>query len=99
MTLILGLIIIPLLFLYSAFSWGYVTHMLYNWFILSSFSNLPHFTTLQFIGFSFFLNTLIRSTPTHLKDEYSNKQAFWGYMILGPWFVLVLGWAFHALYF
>ena len=83
---------ITLLVLYGAFSWGYVSHTFYGWFILPIFNDLPHFTVIQFVGFSLFLNTIIRHSATHIKDEYKDKTTEHVSVFLMPWLVLFFGW-------
>jgi hypothetical protein len=83
---------ITLLVLYGAFSWGYVSHTFYGWFILPIFNDLPHFTVIQFVGFSLFLNTIIRHGATHIKDEYKDKITEHVSVFLMPWLVLLFGW-------
>jgi uncharacterized membrane protein len=83
---------ITLLVLYGAFSWGYVSHTFYGWFILPIFNDLPHFTVIQFVGFSLFLNTIIRHGATHIKDEYKDKTTEHVSVFLMPWLVLLFGW-------
>jgi len=95
------LIIVPLLFLYTAFSWGYVLSCMYQWFILSAIPTMPMFTVVQFIGFSLFANTLIRHTaPKSVKAEYAEDGTAYlvGQLIL-PWSTWLFAWAFHAYYF
>jgi hypothetical protein len=99
MEYLLGLLIaIPLLFLYSAFSWGYVLSCLYTWFVLSAAPTLPHFTIVQFIGFSIFANAFIRHQPVHIKDEYKDTKSVWTNTLLEPWVILFFAWAFHAIF-
>jgi len=83
---------IALIVLYGAFSWGYVSYTFYNWFVLPTFTDLPHFTIIQFVGFSLFLNTLIRHSSTHIKDEYKDKTTEHVSAFLMPWLVLFFGW-------
>ena len=93
------LILLPLMFLYSAFSWGYVLFLMYHWFVLSAMPTLPHFTIIQMIGLSLTANVLIRHSSQHIKSEYKDDNMFWTNAILSPWITLFITWAFHALYF
>ena len=97
--LILGVGVVALMVAYSAFSWGYVTSVLYNWFIVSAIPNCPHFTVLQFIGFSLFVNTLINTPQTHIKSEFTDEKSKWFTFLLSPWLTLFLGWLIHAIWF
>ena len=96
---ILGIGLVALLVLYNAFSWGYVTFMLYNWFILPSFPTSPHFGVLAFVGFNIFLNAIIRSSPSHIKSEYQNQTSMWVTTLLAPWLTLFVSWCLYHAYF
>jgi hypothetical protein len=99
-TLVGAIGMVAILIIYGSLSWGFVTYTFYNWFILSSFPDLPHFTITQFIGFSLFLNTLIRhGSGTSIKDEYRDKSIEYGMMFLNPWFVLFFGWVLKVVLF
>jgi len=97
--LILGVGVVALLVLYNSFSWGYVTFMLYNWFILPSFPASPHFSILAFVGFNLFLNAIIRSSSSHIKSEYQNQTAQWTTILLAPWLTLFISWCLYHAYF
>jgi hypothetical protein len=84
--------LVAVLILYGAFSWGFVTYTFYNWFVLTSFPDLPHFSIVQFIGFSLFLNTLIRHGSVSIKEEYKDKTHEYISMFLNPWLILFFGW-------
>jgi hypothetical protein len=92
LTLIGAVGMVAILVLYGAFSWGFVTYTFYNWFVLTSFPDLPHFNIIQFIGFSLFLNTIIRHSGVYIKDEYKDKKLEYTSLFLNPWLVLVFGW-------
>lgn len=100
---ILGMafIVIVLVF-YNAFAWGYVAKAAYGWFILPYFPNLPHFVVYQFVGFSFFINIIIRQTSTHdnIKEQYKDKN-YTGVtnLFFGPWISLICGWLLHTWFF
>ena len=95
---VLGLI--ALLIVYSAFSWGFVTYKLYGWFVLPTFTEFPHFTVLQFVGFALFVNALIRhGNSTSIKDEYKDKKNEYLGAFLSPWLTLVFSWFIYALFF
>jgi len=82
---------------YFAFSWGYVISILYGWFILPAVPNLPHFTVLQFVGFSLFANALIRHSPTSIKKEYRDPDD--SYLVwLSPWLTLFCAWVIYAIW-
>jgi hypothetical protein len=83
---------VAILILYGAFSWGFVTYTFYNWFVLTSFPDLPNFSIVQFIGFSLFLNTLIKHGSVFIKDEYKDKKMEYMTMFLSPWLILLFGW-------
>jgi hypothetical protein len=103
MEILIGLIggigLAMLLILYSALSWGYVTYVLYHWFVLTTLTELPHFTITQFIGFALFLRALIPSSPDYIKDEYKDKSTMYIMNFLGPWIVLLFSWALKVILF
>jgi len=83
---------------YYAFSWGYVISILYGWFILPAVPTLPHFTVLQFVGFSLFANALIRHSSTSVKKEYRDSYdstLVW----FSPWLTLFCAWVIYAIWF
>ena len=98
-TLIGGIGLAMLLILYSALSWGYVTYVLYNWFVLTSLTELPHFTVTQFIGFTLFLQALMPRIPNYINDEYKDKTTMYTMNFLGPWIVLLFSWAIKVILF
>ncbi len=98
-TLIGGIGLAMLLILYNALSWGYVTYVLYNWFVLTSLTELPHFTVTQFIGFTLFLQALMPRIPNYIKDEYKDKTIMYTMTFLGPWIVLLFSWAIKVILF
>lgn len=94
---ILGITIIGmLLMLYLSFAWGFVSYKLFNWFIIPSFLDkgifLPEFGILSFIGFSLFINTLIRSSSIHIKSEYKDETTERFSIFFNPWLILLLTW-------
>jgi hypothetical protein len=102
MEVIVGLLIAAAFFIgmiaYYSFSWGYVISVFYGWFVLSAIPTLPHFTVLQFVGFSLFCNALIRGNSTHLKDEYKDEYSK-KFSFFGPWLVLLVGYVIHSIWF
>jgi len=77
---------------YNAFVWGFIAHTLYGWFILSAFADAPHFTVLQFVGFSLFLTAIKPSLGVSIKSEYEDNGKMWGNLLLTPWLVLLFAW-------
>jgi hypothetical protein len=98
-TLIGGIGLAMLLILYSALSWGYVTYVLYNWFVLTNITELPHFTITQFIGFALFLRALMPHSSEYIKDEYKDKTTMYAMSFLGPWIVLLFSWVLKLILF
>ena len=101
MEVIVGLLVMAAIFIgmiaYFAFSWGYVIHIFYGWFVLSAIPTLPHFTVLQFVGFSVFCNALIRSHSTDIKEEYKDPEAK-KFSFISPWLVLLFGYIIHSIW-
>lgn len=91
--------VVALIIFYGALAWGYVIHTFYGWFILTALPELPHFTILQFMGFSLFLNVLIRHSNVSIKDEYRDKNNEYLTILLGPWIVLSMGWVIKIILF
>ena len=83
--------------IYSALSWGYVGHTMYTWFILPHFPDLPTFTTIHFIGFMLFATVMFNRSTTHIKDEFQDKSAMYGSLVLAPWISLVVAWLLKSL--
>jgi len=91
--LILGsLVILPLMLLYLAFSWGYVCNVLYYWFIIPVFPNLPLLTITQCIGIVLFLSIFKSHSNTsynkEFKEKYVDEAATYSNIILQPWVIL-----------
>jgi hypothetical protein len=84
--------LVALVVLYGSFSWGFVSYTFYNWFVLTSLTQLPKISVYEFIGFAIFLNSLIRGGQTYIKDEYKDKGTEYTMLFLSPWFVLFFGW-------
>ena len=99
MTLLGGLVAVALLIVYLSFAWGYVTYLFYNWFVLTTFPDLPNITVIQFIGLSFFINALIRHGSVHIKDEYKDKKMEYTSTFVSPWIILFFGWLIKLLLF
>lgn len=87
-----------LLVIYGAFSWGYVGHTMYLWFILPHFPNLPTFSVTQFIGFMLFATVMFnRGNGVHIKDELQDKTTMYTNAILAPWISLFVAWLLKSL--
>jgi hypothetical protein len=99
LTLIGTIGLVALVILYGSFSWGFVSYTFYNWFVLTSLPQLPHFSVYEFIGFSIFINSLIRGGQNHIKDEYRDKSTEYTLLFLSPWFVLFFGWFIKTIIF
>lgn len=83
---------------YNAFSWGYVSYVLYGWFILPIFQDAPQISILQFVGISLFLSAIKPILGPSLKSEYEDKSSQWSKIILSPWLVLLFAWFIHLFY-
>jgi hypothetical protein len=99
LTLIGTIGVVAILILYGAFSWGFVSYTFYNWFVLTSFPELPHFGIVQFIGFSLFVNTIVRHGSVFIKDEYKDKKLEYISLFLNPWLTLFFGWVLKVILF
>jgi hypothetical protein len=99
LTLLGTISMVAILIIYGALSWGFVSYTFYKWFILTSFPDLPYFNMVQFIGFSLFINVLIRHNGVYIKDEYKDKSTEYSSLILNPWLVLSFGWLLKIILF
>jgi hypothetical protein len=88
-----------LLVLYAVFSWGLVSHTFYHWFIIPVFTDLPEFSIIQFIGFTLFINTIIKHGTTQVKDEFKDKTTEYSFVFLMPWLSLFFGWILKIILF
>lgn len=96
---IIGVIGLALAILtYNAFVWGFVAHTLYGWFVLSAFTDAPHFSILQFVGFSLFLTALKPHMGLSLKSDLEDDSKMWSKLLLSPWLVLLFAWFIHLFY-
>lgn len=102
MEVLLGLIGIVVLTIgilcYNAFVWGFIAHTLYGWFVLSAFADAPHFSILQFVGFSLFLSAIKPSLGLSIKNEYEDSNKMWTKLLVTPWLVLLFAWFIHLFY-
>jgi hypothetical protein len=94
-----GIVAITLVLLcYNAFSWGYVSYVLYGWFILPTFPEAPQLSILQFVGIALFLSALKPHLGPVIKSEYEDDGAKWSKIILAPWLLLLFAWFIHLFY-
>lgn len=88
-----------LIIMYSVLSWGYVISILYSWFILPIFPELPHnISIMGFIGLALFIEAITHKSPTSIKDEYKDKSNQWVTLLLSPWLTLFGAWIIHLFY-
>lgn len=100
MTLILALLLIPLLVIYGAFSWGYVASIIYAWFIIPTFPNAPELMWWQLAGIMFFVNCFVHNSSVHyMKDEYKDETNGFIVFFIGPWLTLLGAWIFKIIIF
>ena len=86
--------IVPLLILYSSFSWGYVATVFQDWFITPIWPDLIKLSWKQFAGISFFIGCFIRPSQISIKEELKDNTQTYTYDLIGPWIVLASGWVF-----
>jgi|LakMenE01Jun11ns_1017448.scaffolds.fasta_scaffold9945074_9 hypothetical protein len=84
--------------IYGAFSWGYVTTIIADWYILPIFPDFPKLTWYQYTGIAFFVHCFVHSYITDIKDEYRNKYEKSIITILSPWLLLLGAWMFLFIY-
>lgn len=92
LALIGGLMIVPIMLFYGAFSWGYVSLKAYNWFILTNWINMPNFTLIEIISIKLVIGVFFTQSQVHLKKEFKDEAGFWFSFIFLPWITLVLLW-------
>lgn len=97
MEIILFFLIVVFVLLYSSFSWGYVAHTMYLWFIHPHFVDLPTFSVIQFIGFMMFANIITNRGQNHIKEEYKDTVSMYTYLFLGPWVTLACAWLLKSI--
>lgn len=85
--------------LYTAFSWGYVAHTIYGWFILPKFPTFPHFTVVEFIGLKLFTNCFIPTNNINVKSELLDNAGTARSMFLGPWILLIIALLIKTMWF
>jgi len=90
--------LIPLFILYSSFAWGYVSSVIYTWFIIPVFTNAPTLTWLQLAGIMFFINCFVHNgnTLAYLKDEVKDTLTGTITSIIAPFLVLFGAWIFKV---
>jgi hypothetical protein len=92
--LILGVII------YGGFVGGFVLLKFYQWFLLSSFTQLPTVTYMQCVAVCMFLVAIKPSGNSYIKNEYKESSAYQVTVAaIQPWLILIVGWAFKSLFF
>lgn len=97
--LLLGvLVLVPMIVLYSSFSWGYVATIFWGWFILPLFPDLHSFTWIQFAGMMCLVNCFTNHKTFKIKKEFEDKTQTWSSIILAPWLTLLGGWILHLFY-
>lgn len=84
------------LMIYSLFSWGFVTHSFYNWFILPIFPTLPQISIIQMIGIMFFVLVLMRNSSEEKEKKDKSKKIA---LLLLPWTVYIIGLLFKTLFY
>lgn len=99
MELLIALLIFLFIIGYTSFSWGFVVHKFYYWFILPLFPTWQHFDIIQFIGIMFFLSCFHKNSSLIVKDEYRNKSSEWVLLFVAPWLSLFGGWVFKLIFF
>lgn len=92
--------LIPLLVLYSSFSWGFVATIIYKWFVLPLFPQFPVLTWIQFAGIMFFINCFVHgfSQVSNIKKEYRDELNGFITLILAPWLTLFGAYILHLFY-
>ncbi len=82
---------------YVIFASAYVTHIIYGWFVLRYYPNLPHFTVIQIAGFGLVLESILPKFHSNIDEQYKEDM---GKRLLGvfivPWLTLAICWVFYT---
>lgn len=97
-SLIVVFIGVPLVIIYSSFSWGYVAQIFEGWFVIPVFPSFKPITWVQYAGLMCFASTIVRPSVTFMKEEFEEKTNKYAYVILGPWMALLGGWIFKIVF-
>ena len=92
-----ALAIILLLVFYNAFAWGYVSSIIYTWFIIPIFPETPVLTWMQLAGIMFLVNCFVHNTTTnYIKKDYKDETTGLILGLISPWFTLFFAWIFKT---
>ena len=94
----LGVLVLGILSMfYFAFSWGFILHKYWYWFVLDIFPDLPTITFYQAVGLKIFTGILVVVTNPNLKEEFydSDKTNRTIYIVMLPWLSLLIGYIIH----
>lgn len=85
------LVLVALVFLYSAFSWGFATFKFWYWFILPIFPSLPHITFYQAVGMFLFLELFKGHSSNSNENSDKKKETPQWVWFAKPWIFLLVG--------
>ena len=77
--------------IYDVFVWGLVTLKFWQWFMLPTFPSLPVLTFIQAVGLMMFISLFKNHSPQLLKDENVDQPLSIIMALIGPWFLLIVG--------
>jgi hypothetical protein len=89
--------VITVVTMYSAFAWGYVASVVYQWFILPQFNDLPQIEWWQFAGIMFLVNCFVHSSTHYFKDEVKDPKNGAITSLLSPWILMASAWVFKII--
>lgn len=88
--MIIGILfLLPVLAFYQAFCWGYVSSVLYIWFVIPLFPEAPQIFWYQFSGLIFLYTCFSHRIGSSIKEEYKDKKAYWITFVTSPWMTLL----------
>lgn len=100
LTLIGVVFLIPLLVIYQSFAWGYVASVIYTWFIIPTFPNVPELLWWQLAEIMFFVNCFVHDgTKNWIKKEYRDETNGLWISLGNPWLLLLGAWIFKVVFF
>jgi amino acid permease len=95
---IVTFVIIFAFVLYGAFSWGYVTTIVADWYIYPTFPDFPKLNWKEYAGISFFIHCFVHSYISDVKKEYRDTYEKFLALLLAPWILLLAAWMFLVIY-
>lgn len=79
--------------IYKILSWGFVISKMYIWFIMPLYIEAPYFTTIQFVGIVFFIDSIFfKVSGSEKKKEFTGSFN----LDITPWIAFLCAWLFKT---